>query len=169
MVVAWPKFYSGANKYFSNLHLSSTPRSICRFSHQKHCYILFFCPKTNSTTGYQPTNRASMWLTVFFQSMWSFVSCYWVACSYSESVSPPLLPQWHVKDPGHFAKSAGGRLPLNTHTPLTQRSRSGLTILSVGTYPETRSHATCHGTFGHSRLSSLSHCGLILAYRVKLV
>ena len=33
----------------------------------------------------------------------------------------------------------------------------------VGTYPERSSHATCQGTFGHSRLSSLSHCGLILA------
>ena len=28
---------------------------------------------------------------------------------------------------------------------------------SVGTYPETSSHATCQGTFGHSRLSPLSH------------
>ena len=33
---------------------------------------------------------------------------------------------------------------------------------SVVTYPETSSHATCQGTFGHGRLSSLSHCGLIL-------
>ena len=32
-----------------------------------------------------------------------------------------------------------------------------------GTYPQTSSHATSRGTFGHSRLSSLSHCGLILA------
>ena len=31
--------------------------------------------------------------------------------------SNPVLPQWHVKDPGHFAKSAGGRLRLNTHAP----------------------------------------------------
>ena len=29
-----------------------------------------------------------------------------------------VLPQWHIKDPGHSAKSAGGRLHLNTHTPL---------------------------------------------------
>ena len=49
-------------------------------------------------------------------------------CAHSYSVSvPPALPQWHVKDPGHSAKSAGGRLHLNKHTPLTQRSRSGLT------------------------------------------
>ena len=40
---------------------------------------------------------------------------------------------------------------------------------SVGTYLETSSHATCQGTFGHSHLSSLSHCGLILALRVELV
>ena len=57
-----------------------------------------------------------------------------------------MLPQWHVKDPRHSAKSAGGRLPLNMHTPLTQRSWSGLTKpLSrhrVGTYQETSSHET---------------------------
>ena len=78
--------------------------------------------------------------------------------------STPVLPQWHVKDPGHSAQSTDGRLHLNMHTPMTQRSRSGLTMPlsrhSVGTYPETSSHATCHGTFGYSRLSLLSHRGL---------
>ena len=39
----------------------------------------------------------------------------------------------------------------------------------LGIYQETRSHATRQGTFGYSRLSSLSHCGLILAERVELV
>ena len=86
------------------------------------------------------------------------------ADSYSSSVLPP---QWHVKDPSHSAKSAGGRLQLNTHTSLTKRSRTGLIMPlprhSVGTYQETHSHATRPGTVGHSRLSSLSHCGLILA------
>ena len=80
--------------------------------------------------------------------------------------STPMLPQWHVKDSGHSAKSAGGRLLLNMHTPLTQRSWSGLTMPlsrhSVGTYLEMSSHATCQGTFGDSHLSSLSHYGLIL-------
>ena len=33
---------------------------------------------------------------------------------------------------------------------------------SAGTYPETSSHATRQGTLSHSRLSSLSHCELIL-------
>ena len=77
-----------------------------------------------------------------------------------------VLPQWHVKDPGHSAKSAGDTLHLNKHTSLTQRSRSRLTMplsrQSVGTYYETSPHATLQGTLGHSRLSSLSHCGLIL-------
>ena len=39
-----------------------------------------------------------------------------------------MLPKWNVKDPGHSAKSAGGRLHLNMHTPLTHRVRSGLTM-----------------------------------------
>ena len=40
---------------------------------------------------------------------------------------------------------------------------------SVRTYQETSSHATRQRTPGHSRLSSLSHCGLILAQLVELV
>ena len=91
------------------------------------------------------------------------------ADSYLVSVppsSPSVLRQWHVKDPGHSAKSAGGRLHLDTHTPLTQRSWSGLTMPlskhSIGTYQETSSHATPEGTLSHSHLSSLSHCGLIM-------
>ena len=39
------------------------------------------------------------------------VDSYFGICSIS------VLPQQHVKDPGHSAKSAGGRLQLNTHTP----------------------------------------------------
>ena len=39
-----------------------------------------------------------------------------------------MLPQWHVNDPGHCAKSTGGWLHLNTHTNLTKRSRSGLNM-----------------------------------------
>ena len=34
---------------------------------------------------------------------------------------------------------------------------------SVGTYPETSDHVICQETFGNSRFSPLSHCGLILA------
>ena len=61
----------------------------------------------------------------------------------------PMLLQWHVKDPGHSAKSPVGRLHLNMHTPLTQQSRSGLTMPlsthSVDTSPETSSHAILSG------------------------
>ena len=68
--------------------------------------------------------------------------------------SSPMFLQWHVKDPGHSAKSsvqvAGFTL---TCMPLTQQSQSGLSMwLSkhrVGTYPETSLHATCQGKFGH--------------------
>ena len=42
----------------------------------------------------------------------------------------PVLLQWHVKDPSHSAKSAGGTLHLNMQTPLTQWSQSWLTVLS---------------------------------------
>ena len=48
----------------------------------------------------------------------------------------PVSPQWHVKDPGHSATSAGDRLHLHTHTLLTQWRWTGLTVLSrysVGT------------------------------------
>ena len=79
----------------------------------------------------------------------------------------PVLPQWHVKDPGHSAKSADGMLHLNTHAPLTRRSRSGLTMPpsrhTEETYQETSSHATRQGTLGRSCLNSLSHCGPMLA------
>ena len=61
----------------------------------------------------------------------------------------PVLPQWHIKDSGHSANGAGGRLHLSTHSPVTQRSQSGLTTLlsrhSVGTYQETSSHTTHQG------------------------
>ena len=87
--------------------------------------------------------------------------------SFPVSVPLPVIPQLHVKDPGHSSNSAGGRLHLNTHTPFTQRSRSGLTMPlsrhSVRTYQETSSQATRQETLGHSRLTSLSHCGPILA------
>ena len=47
-------------------------------------------------------------------------------CADSYSVS--VLPQWHVKDADHSAKSAGGMLHLNMHTFLAQRSRSRPTM-----------------------------------------
>ena len=41
-----------------------------------------------------------------------------------------VLLQWHVKDPGHCAISAGGRIHQNMQTPLSQGSWSRLTMLS---------------------------------------
>ena len=53
------------------------------------------------------------------------------------------------------------QLHLNTHTPLTLRGWSGLTtplcMHSTRSHPKTSSHAHRQGTYGHSRLSSLSH------------
>ena len=66
--------------------------------------------------------------------------------------------------------------PKHAYTLNPMRSdwaRTGLTMPlsrhSLGTYQETSLHATRRGTLSHSRLSSLSHCGLILAYRVESV
>ena len=73
--------------------------------------------------------------------------------------SNPVLLQWHIKDLGHSAKSAGGRLYVNMHTSLNQPSRSGLTMLS-------RYSA---GTYQDYELTRMSHCSVILALRVELV
>ena len=76
-----------------------------------------------------------------------------------------IVNTWHVKDPCHSARSAGGWLHLNTRTSMSQWSRNGLNMPlsrhSVGTYPETSTHTTCQ-EFGHSHLSLMSHCGLVL-------
>ena len=58
--------------------------------------------------------------------------------------STRVLRQWHVKHTDHSAKNVDSRLHLNTHTPWTQRSRSGLTMPlsrhSVGSHQKTSSH-----------------------------
>ena len=80
---------------------------------------------------------------IFFSTV-NFV--YWLCVR-----SIPVLPQWHLKDLGHSAKSAGGRLHLNTLTSLIQQSRAGLTVLSrhgVGTYQG--NELTCNSS-GNSR------------------
>ena len=48
-----------------------------------------------------------------FSSPWST----FCADSYFGIHSTPVLPQQHLKGPGHCAKSAGGRLQLNMHAP----------------------------------------------------
>ena len=65
------------------------------------------------------------------------------------------------KDPGHSAKSVGGRLHLSTHTPLTQQSQSGLTM------PLSKHNVRMWQWL--RKMSSLSHCGLTLAWKVELM
>ena len=90
--------------------------------------------------------------------------------------STPVLLQWHVKYPGYFAKSAGGRLHLNMHTPFTQRSRSGLTMPlsrhSVGTYQAVRSsHASlnCSGQKSYNNLQFMILTYLWPSNKVKFI
>ena len=47
----------------------------------------------------------------------SFPRSTFVLIPISVSVSPPVLPQQHVRDAAHSAESAGGRLQLKTHAP----------------------------------------------------
>ena len=83
----------------------------------------------------------------------------------------PVIPQYLVKDPAHFAESAGDRLQnkqtKNTHSSLTQQPRSGLTCPGTAweSVKETISHTTRQETLIHSHLCSLSHCGLILGLK----
>ena len=45
------------------------------------------------------------------------VVCEYTPRGYFGIRSNPVLPQQHVKDPGHSAESAAGRLQLNTYAP----------------------------------------------------
>ena len=72
-----------------------------------------------------------------------------------------VLQHWHVEDPGHSAKSAGGRLHLNAHTTLTQRSREWAGIVWESIRKRAHTELIMEQS-GHGLLSSLSHCGLIL-------
>ena len=60
----------------------------------------------------------------------------------------------HVKDPGHSAESAGGRLHLNTHTPLAQRSRSELTMLSKNSVAIYQGNELTRNSSGNTRSQS---------------
>ena len=81
----------------------------------------------------------------------------------------PCVTTVACKRPQSFCQKCRWQVTFKHHTPLTHQSRSGLAMPlsshSVGTYQETSSHAARQGTFtlSHSHLSSLSHCGLILA------
>ena len=68
--------------------------------------------------------------------------------------SRPSLSQWHVKDSGHCGKSAGGSLQINTYTLLTQRSRSGLALLSRHGVETYRGHELTRNPSGNARQQS---------------
>ena len=85
----------------------------------------------------------------------------------------PCVTAVACKRPQSFCQKCRWQVtPKHAYT-LDPTNWSGLTMSlsrnSVGTYQETSSHAIHRGTLGHSRLSSLSHCGLILAYGMELV
>ena len=61
--------------------------------------------------------------------------------------STPVLLQWHVKDPGHSAKSAGDRLHLNMLTSLIQWSGSGLTAPKSPHARKKPPHNECNAWF----------------------
>ena len=59
------------------------------------------------------------------------------------------------KYPDHSAKRAGGRLHLNMHTPLTQRSRTGLTMPAVQAWCGNLSgNELTHNSSGNTRSQS---------------
>ena len=72
---------------------------------------------------------------------------YWLLFSLC---STPVVQQQHIKDPGHSAKSAVGRLHLNTVTPLTLQSWSGDRL----TMPLRYSVGPCQGRQAHIQLIS---------------
>ena len=81
--------------------------------------------------------------------------------------STPVLPQWHLEDPGHFTKvQVAGYIGTRIH-PWPNEVEMGWLCRCPGIVWEPirkRAHnATCQGTFRHNRLSSLSYCGLIMA------
>ena len=70
--------------------------------------------------------------------------------------SSPMLPQWHVKDPSHSAKSAGGSLHLNTRTNTFDTSKLEWTDYAA-VQPEcgnlSGNELTCNSS-GNTRLQS---------------
>ena len=68
--------------------------------------------------------------------------------------STPMLPQWHVekkKKKRSSAKSANSRLQLNKVTPLTHRSRNGLTMLSRHSVKTDQGSKLTHDSSGNAR------------------
>ena len=78
--------------------------------------------------------------------------------------STPVLPRWHVKDPDHSAKSAGGRIHSRANEGVGWLCCPGLVWEPVsGKSP----HTGHQETLSHSHLGSLTHYVLILASKVE--
>ena len=89
--------------------------------------------------------------------------------SYALSISPPVS----CKGPCSFCQECKRQVTPEYASPLTQRSLNRLNMLSrhsVGTYQINKLTSNLSGNAcSHSFLSLLSHCGLMLAWRVELV
>ena len=131
--------------------ISTRLLSSCRLSHMwctnnRHHTLSFWNTKTYlflsntdlRVSSFTPHHNRTCWNTKRRENFFSRVN--FVCWPLFGDRSTPMLPQWHVKDPNHSAKSAGGRLHLNMHTPLTHWSQSALTMplswQSVGIYQE---------------------------------
>lgn len=95
-----------------------------------------------------------------------------------------MLPEWNIKDSSHSARSAGGRIHLDRHDPLTKRNQNGLTMLSriiEWTYQENK--LACNWSWNacpqlsqlteplltnHGLKSEISACKLISTLRKKV-
>ena len=73
--------------------------------------------------------------------------------------STPVIPQWHVKDPGHSAKSAGGRLLPNAHAPYICGFEGGDTKLVHGLKRPISSSVTRHQPINSQIALSVHYVG----------
>ena len=90
-------------------------RSRCLLISLSEAFLLSVHPRWNSRDGLIVGRAPYSWSKVRIPAgEFSSPGLSLCADSYSMSVPPP---QRHAKDLGHSAKSAGGRLHLNTHTP----------------------------------------------------
>ena len=78
--------------------------------------------KINFVGTYMNTAQDFRWLCWSIFSTLVFIIC-------CQCLTLSRLSVFHSDDPGHSAKSAGGRLHLNMYTPLTQQSWNGLTMV----------------------------------------
>ena len=91
--------------------------------------------------------------------------------SFADSSSVSVPPPWYRATcyTGRSVKSVGVRLHLNTHAPWPNEDWLCCPCIVWKPIRATISQVTHQETLVHSRLSWLSHCGLIVAKRVKLL